>query len=116
MDSPQDFNVLPGMTAQVQLDLRNIMLEDTSRWIPVRSVQADSGLTPQVWVLNPETMTVSSRDVEIGRMSGTTIEIIGGLEGGEEVVAVGAPYLAEGMRVTRMPDREQAIPRADDPA
>jgi hypothetical protein len=28
---------------------------------------------------------------------------------------VGAAYLAEGMRVTRMADTEQAIPRADDP-
>jgi RND family efflux transporter MFP subunit len=116
MQSPTDFNVLPGMTAQVQLDLGSVMAQDSSRWIPVRAVQADSGLTPRVWVLNGESMTVSSREVEIGRMSGSTIEIIAGLEGGEEIVAVGGPYLAEGMRVTRMPDREQAIPRADDPA
>jgi RND family efflux transporter MFP subunit len=116
MESPQDFNVLPGMTAQVQLDMSSLMAEDTSRWIPVRAVQADNGLAPQVWVLDAQSMTVSSREVEIGRMSGSTIEITGGLEGGEEIVAVGAPYLAEGMQVTRMPDREQAIPRADDPA
>jgi len=116
MESPRDFNVLPGMTAQVQLDMAKIMVEDSSRWIPVRAVQADSGLTPRVWILDEQSMTVSSREVEIGRMSGSTIEIIGGLEGGEEIVAVGGPYLAEGMRVTRMPDREQAIPRADDPA
>ena len=116
MESPQDFNVLPGMTAQVQLDMTQLLVEDTSRWIPVRAVQADNGLAPRVWVLDAQSMTVSSLEVEIGRMSGSTIEITGGLEGGEEIVAVGAPYLAEGMRVTRMPDREQAIPRADDPA
>lgn len=116
MESPRDFNVLPGMTAQVQLDMSKLMAEDTSRWIPVRAVQADSGLAPRVWVLDAQSMTVSSREVEIGRMSGSSIEIIGGLEGGEEIVAVGGPYLSEGMRVTRMPDREQAIPRADDPA
>ena len=31
--------------------------------------------------------------------------------GDEEIVSVGAPYLSEGMRVTRMPITEQAIPR-----
>jgi hypothetical protein len=44
------------------------------------------------------------------------IEVNDGLEGGEEIVSVGAPYLAEGMRVTRMLASEQAEPRADDPA
>jgi hypothetical protein len=43
------------------------------------------------------------------------LEITDGLVGGEEIVAVGAPYLAEGMRVTRMAEREQAAPRAGDP-
>jgi RND family efflux transporter MFP subunit len=116
MDSPKNFTVLPGMTAQVQLDLSSITVKDTSSWIPARAVQADSGLAPRVWLLDGESMTVSSREVQIGRMSGSSIEIIGGLEGGEEIIAVGAPYLSEGMQVTRMPDREQAVPRADDPA
>ena len=61
-------------------------------------------------------MTVSSRSVSIGRMSGSMIEITDGLEGGEEIVSVGAPYLAEGMRVTRMAETEQAVPRAGDPS
>ena len=49
-------------------------------------------------------------------MSGDLIEISDGLEGGEEIVSVGAPYLSEGMKVTRMLQTEQAQPRADDPA
>jgi hypothetical protein len=39
-----------------------------------------------------------------------------GLSAGDEIIAVGAPYLAEGIKVTRMAQSEQAIPRADDPA
>ena len=85
------------------------------KWVPARAVQADSGLKPRVWVLDSKTMTVSSKEVEIGRMSGRMIQIYGGLEGGEEIVAVGAPYLAEGMNVTRMAQTEQAVPRSDDP-
>jgi RND family efflux transporter MFP subunit len=114
MDAPDDFNVLPGMTATVKLDLSSLVSADGVKWVPVRSVQGDSGLSSRVWVLDGETMTVHARAVEIGRMSGSMIEIKDGLAGGEEIVAVGAPYLAEGMRVTRLAQREQAVPRKDD--
>jgi RND family efflux transporter MFP subunit len=116
MAAPTDFTVLPGMTATVQLDLSNLVEQDKVRWVPARAVQADSGLGPRVWVLDPETMTVFAREVAIGRMSGSMIEITAGLAGGEEIVAVGAPYLAEGMAVTRMAITEQAVPRASDPS
>ena len=75
----------------------------------------DSGLDPRVWVLDKESMTVSALPVKIGRMVDREIEVVEGLKGGEEIVAVGAPYLAEGMQVTRMAQSEQAVPRADDP-
>lgn len=115
MPAPTSFTVLPGMTATVLLDLTDLVSKERVRWVPARSVQADSGLQPRVWVLDPATMTVSSREVSIGRMSGRMIEILDGLSGGEEIVAIGAPYLAPGMRVTRMAETEQAIPRASDP-
>ena len=115
MAAPTKFTVLPGMTATVMLDLSELVTYESVKWVPARAVQADSGLNPRVWLLDPETMTVSSRPVSIGRMSGSMIEITDGLAGGEEIVAVGAPYLAQGMRVTRMADTEQAVPRAGDP-
>ena len=116
MEPPTSFNVLPGMTATVVLDLSGIVNLEGVRWVPVRAVQADSGLKPRVWVLNADTMTVFPQSVEIGRMSGGMVEIRSGLAGGEEIVAVGAPYLAQGMQVTRMAVTEQAVPRADDPS
>ncbi|MEP1471696.1 MAG: efflux RND transporter periplasmic adaptor subunit [Halieaceae bacterium] len=116
MKSPEDFTVLPGMTASVSVDFANVVVSDGAHWVPVRSVQGDTGLESRVWVLNGQDMTVSSRQVTIGRMSEGRIEVTSGLQGGEEIVAVGGPYLAEGMRVTRMVKAEQAIPRADDPA
>ncbi len=116
MAAPTQFNVLPGMTATVKLDLSGMMDSPQVKWVPVRAVQADSGLQPRVWVLDGQSMTVSSRPVQIGRLSGGMVEVTDGLVGGEEIVAVGAPYLAEGMRVTRMAESEQAVPRSDDPA
>ena len=115
MDAPTEFNVLPGMTANVKIDLSAVIDKDAVKWVPVRAVQADNGLEPRVWVLDPKTMTVNSRSVEVGRMSGRSIQVTDGLNGDEEIVSVGAPYLAEGMKVTRMKLTEQAEPRADDP-
>lgn len=116
MRAPEDFAVLPGMTAKVQVDFSEIMVDDAAKWVPARAVQADGSLSPRVWVLDGASMTVSSQAVVIGRMSGRMLEVTGGLNGGEEIVSVGAPYLAEGMKVTRMARTEQAQPRADDPA
>ncbi len=116
MAAPDNFTVLPGMSTSVELDLGSLLGPTSAKWVPVRAVQADSGLQPRVWVLDPASMTVEPREVAIGRMSGDMIEITAGLAGGEEVVAVGAPYLAEGMRVSRMEMTEQAQPRPGDPS
>jgi RND family efflux transporter MFP subunit len=116
MDSPDNFTVLPGMTTTVLLDLSHLIAEDgVVKRVPVRAVQGDSKLKPRVWLLDPETMLVSSRAVTIGRMTGDSVEVTAGLGGGEEIVAVGAPYLAEGMKVSRMAVTEQAVPRPEDP-
>lgn len=115
MDAPTSFTLLPGMTATVLLDLSHLVDADGVKRVPVRAVQGDSSLHPRVWVLDPVTMTVSAREVTIGRMTGDMIEVTDGLVGGEEIVAVGAPYLAPAMQVTRMAATEQAVPRADDP-
>ncbi len=115
MDAPDNFAVLPGMTVTVDMDFSGLLDNAAVKWVPLRAVQADSGLQPQVWVLEPETMTVHARPVVTGRMSSNLIEVKSGLEGGEEIVAVGAPFLAEGMTVSRMPVSEQAVPRADEP-
>lgn len=116
MESPSQFTVLPGMTTTVVLDLGELIDGGgIVKRVPVRAVQGDSALQPRVWVLDPETMTVSGQAVTIGRMSGGMVEVTDGLAGGEEIVAVGAPYLAQGMKVSRMTVTEQAIPRAGDP-
>jgi len=52
--------------------------------------------------------------VEVGRMEGSAIAVLAGIQPGERVVVAGTGYLAEGMKVRLLPDREQAednIPR-----
>ncbi len=116
MPAPDSFNVLPGMTANVVVDFAGIVERVEVKWVPATAVQADSGLDGRIWVLDTETMTVSSQAVKIGRMAEGRIEVHEGLRGGEEIVSVGAAYLSEGETVTRFQQGEQAVPRADDPA
>jgi len=112
MPQPDEFTVLPGMTAQVELDLSRYVTASSATWVPVRAVQADAELNSRVWILDSDSMQVHSRAVDVGRVSGDSIEVLNGLTGGEEVVAAGAAYLAEGMAVTRFQTGEQAMPRS----
>ena len=114
MPPPKAFTVLPGMTADVAVDFSPLLSGDQVFWLPAQAVQADASLAPQVWVYDSASGTVSARPVETGRLADDRIQVTSGLAGGEEIVAVGAPYLSEGMRVRPLPQLEQAEPRPGD--
>ena len=114
MPQPEEFTVLPGMTAQVEVDFAGLMVKDSVTWVPARAVQADASLSARVFVLDEADMVVRGRAVTTGRMSGSMIEVLSGLQGGEEIVAVGAEYLSDGMKVTRLATGEQAMPREEE--
>lgn len=115
MPNPERFVVLPGMTASVTVDFSRSSVVREVQLVPATAVVADSSLDAHVWVLDPQTMTVNKRPVRVGTMVGDRIQVTEGLAGGDEIIAVGAPHMAEGMRVTRMAETEQAAPRPDDP-
>lgn len=114
MPAPQDFVVLPGMTATVTLDLSRVMADEAVVFLPAGAVTADASLAPFVWVVDESTLRVSKATVEVGRMAGANIEIIDGLEPGSRVVVAGVGYLADDMEVRLLPEREEAEPRAED--
>ena len=115
MPNPRDVVVLPGMTATVTVDFRHLVQGSSDIWVPATAVLGDAALHPVVWVLDPLTMTVSRRAVRVGEMQQERIQVVEGLEGGEEIVAVGTSHMAEGMKVSRMSGGEQAVPRDGDP-
>ena len=115
MPNPTSMIVLPGMTATVTIDLSRISELVALISVPATAVVADATLSSHVWVLDPASLTVSKRMVQVGDMHGDRIAVTSGLEGGEEIVAVGASYMAEGMKVSRMAQTEQAVPRSDAP-
>lgn len=116
MLAPTTFTVLPGMTTNVTVDFRQFTDSTAVFLVPSSSVVSDQELNARLWVLEPDSMTVTSRSVTLGRLTGTMIEVKSGINGDEEIVSVGAAYLAEDMRVSRMIQTEQALPRSDDPS
>jgi RND family efflux transporter MFP subunit len=106
--------VLPGMTADVTVDFSGYIDSAMAFTVPVSAVVGDYKLDPKVWTVDEASMTVSARTVEVGRLLGEGIEVLGGLEPGVRVVTAGTPFLVEGMKVTLMPELEQAAPRPDD--
>lgn len=96
MENPEDLRLLPGMSATVR-----IALLDEDNALPVLPLQAVVGEGDEaiVYVYNQETQRVETRPVTIGRLTGQGIEILSGLETGEQIVAAGVGFLSDGMQV-----------------
>lgn len=112
---PDDLNVLPGMSATVIADLSHLYREEAAHLtlVPIEAVFSaeeeplDSEFK-QVWVVNPETMRASRRDVKAGQLTGDRISILAGLEEGEMIISAGVNAVEEGLWVRPM-QREQGL-------
>ena len=114
LPAPEDLNVLPGMSATVIADLSGLFSEDTAvTLVPIEAVFSaedeplDADLR-QVWVVDPDSMRTSRRDVKVGQLTGQNIAILEGLESGELIVAAGVNAVQEGMWIRPM-ERERGL-------
>ena len=102
MPAPEKFRAFPGMTATV----RGKSLDETpggSVIIPAVALSAGEKGKSTVWVVDTEKMTVSSREVTAGSLTGENdIEVPSGLKAGETIAVSGISRLREGMRVSRL--------------
>jgi RND family efflux transporter MFP subunit len=114
MAPANDITILPGMTATVTADLSEYINTSQTHRVPATAIVGDTNLDPRAWVIDEQDMTVKSRKVKIGRLLGSRIEVLDGLQAGERIVTAGTPFLRENMKVRLLPDREQAEPRAQD--
>jgi RND family efflux transporter MFP subunit len=105
LPTPTSFNVLPGMSAKVSIDLAKITeVNKDILLIPVEAVFAaeDVPLAQQqrfVWLLEPSTMTVSKVSITVGEIKNQGIEVLSGLTPGQKIIAAGVHYLTDGMKV-----------------
>ena len=108
LPKPEDIRLLPGMTATVRVDFSQFMSKEDSFYLPVSAVVADVKLKGTVWVVDQEKMEVQPVSVKVGTMTGNQIQILEGLKEGQRVVIAGVPFLYKGLKVTLMPESEQA--------
>ena len=102
MPQPTDIQLLPGMTAMVEV-------EDGGRQgaggavkiaLPASAIFADEAGRSQVWVVDPNDNKVKRRPVVTGTLTGTeSIRVESGLEAGEMVAVTAVARLREGMEV-----------------
>ena len=93
--NPGDVNVLPGMTARVQ-----ITVNPERAWsVPVSATLADDSGNPFVWKMDPDSMAVSRAPVELGDLFEGRVRIESGLDEGDMVAISGVNELRDGMVV-----------------
>jgi RND family efflux transporter MFP subunit len=98
--NPGNINVLPGMTARVQ-----VTVNPQRAWsIPVSAALADDEGKAFVWKVNPDSMSVSRAPVELGDLSDNRVLITAGVEEGELVAISGVNQLRDDM-VVRLLER-----------
>ena len=73
--------------------------------IPAIAVLPDYDGDASVWVYQPENKTVVQRKVKTGELSGSdSIEIVEGLQVGEQIAVTAVNSLQEGMKVRPLSD------------
>ncbi len=101
---PKNLNLLPGMSASVHVDLNQVLSQKTSvLTVPTKAVfqgddQQEGSSQAKVWIVNGD-MTLSPRAVSVGKLTPLGIEILSGLQAGENIVAAGVYQAHEGMRI-----------------
>ena len=93
--NPGNVNILPGMTARVQ-----VTVDPGRAWtIPVGAALADDAGKAFVWKLDPKSKAVAKTAVELGDLIDGAVKVTGGLEEGDMVAVSGVNQLRDGMVV-----------------
>ena len=101
LSTPKKFNVLPGMSARVivNLDLISGQAKNNLK-IPSASVfQSEEDGLQYVWVYDEQTSKVNKREVSVGALTEAGLEILAGLQAGEKIVAAGVSQIRENTKV-----------------
>lgn len=98
MDRPLDIPAYPSMAADVYIAFASETGEGFFV-VPETALVSSDGVHDILWVFDPETEKVSSREVRTGMMTRQGIQILQGVEPGEVIVIAGADFLQQGQKV-----------------
>ena len=99
MPRPERWNILPGMTATLEVEISAVGGAGVAINIPTAALIADADKRFIVWIYDPQTHEVEKRVVEVGPAEGRGVTVRSGLQGGELIVATGASQLQNGMKI-----------------
>ena len=105
LDNPPDVTIMPGMTANVSITVSEGGTSagaDTAVIVPAGAVTSDEQGNSTVWMVDPETMTVSRAQVELGDLAGGDVRVLAGLNAGDRIATSGVHNLREGMQVSEL--------------
>ncbi len=105
MATPQEFNVLAGMTANVIAEVSKIsVVHSNAMFIPATALfmpgeQALASQQSYVWVYNADSGTVSKRAISVSSLTSAGAAVTSGLNSGEQIVSAGVQQLTDGQKV-----------------
>jgi RND family efflux transporter MFP subunit len=103
MEAPEGIQVLPGMTATVTVTYRRAEILGTRILVPVSAVHKKESGEQVVFTIGPNQKIVS-RPVTVGAVTGSSIEVTGGLQPGDRIAVAGVSFLRDGMQVRDLGD------------
>jgi len=107
MSAPEDFMVLPGMTAEVVWS--NPEKQPDLITIPARAIVTDKTGGTSVWVFDERSSTALKKKVEVGDLKGSSrIVVKKGLTIGEQIVTDGVDFITLNMKLNSITIKGQA--------
>jgi len=107
MPAPEDFMVLPGMTAEVVWSKPQKKPDLIT--IPARAIVTDKTGDTSVWVFDESSSTALKKKVEVGDLKGSSRIIIKkGLAIGEQIVTDGVDFITLNMKLNSITIKGQA--------
>lgn len=91
--------VLPGMSVEIQPRQNGTEGAPHQIVVPLNAILPSADGGTNVWLVDRETARVSLQAVTLGKVRGTHIVVLSGLQGGERIVTAGVSQLREGMQV-----------------
>ena len=96
---PDRIRALPSMAAQVHISITPRGDSDQLVTLPETALFTDNQGKDRVWVYDPGTSRVQSRQVRTGELTSAGVQVLSGLGTGDLVVTAGAHFVQEGQMV-----------------
>jgi multidrug efflux pump subunit AcrA (membrane-fusion protein) len=97
VDNP-DFRLKAGLTARVVI--RTEVISDALMIAQNAVIFREN--RKEVFVVGPENVAIA-REVKLGRVEGSQVRVLEGIQSGETIVVAGGPYLKQGDKVVVAP-------------